>query len=166
MGDIFEVPIDESRRGFGQVIAAYQQDAYYLAIFDRAYARDRMLPDLGHVAADRIALLALSFDAKVKAGHWRVVGAQSVPDEVPLPAYTVAVGEPDDVWVEDYSGQRRRRASPGEAEFYLHRSFVAPVRLEKALRALHELEPWQDHFDDLRPDEGRTTRRAFGEGTG
>jgi hypothetical protein len=43
-----------------------------------------------------------------------------------------------------------------------NRKVVAPVRLEKALRAKHGLEPWQEAYTDLAPDETTTTARVFG----
>ena len=51
----------------------------------------------------------------------------------------------------DYSGRRRRPAQAVEAELLPNRKVVAPVRLEKALRAKHGLEPWTEDYSDLAP---------------
>ncbi|WP_284530450.1 hypothetical protein [Microbacterium sp. T2.11-28] len=40
-------------------------------------------------------------------------------------------------------------ASDLEIEQLPYRKVVAPVRLERALRAAHGLEPWLDHYDEL-----------------
>ena len=34
LGDVFTVPIDADRVGFGQVVGTYGKDAYYFAIYD------------------------------------------------------------------------------------------------------------------------------------
>ena len=82
-------------------------------------------------------------------------------EQMPLPAFKVAVGGPEDMYVEDFSGQKRRPAGQSEAELLPYRNVVAPVRLEKALRAKHGLEPWVEAYTDLAPTEGTTTARLF-----
>jgi hypothetical protein len=62
--------------------------------------------------------------------------------------------------VVDYAGERRRRATDDEAESLPFRTIVAPIRLEKALRALHDLEPWDDVYDELRPVDDDQTSAA------
>lgn len=59
-------------------------------------------------------------------------------------------------------GARRRAATPIEADALPNRKVVAPVRLEKALRALLGLEPWLDAFDELRVRGQVTTADIFG----
>ena len=85
IGDVFTVPLDEARVGLGQVVAKYERDGYYFAIFKRAYPRARV-PGAGAVAEDEVVFLALSLDAKLWVGDWRIVGRASVPVGLPLPA--------------------------------------------------------------------------------
>ena len=160
VGDVFTVPLDEQRHGFGQVVATYKKHGHYFAIFDKAYTTS-WEPVPGDIAVDRIALLALSFDAKIHVGDWKIVGNAPVVDNLPLPAYKVAIGTPDEVYVEDYSGQRQRRATRSEVDLLPYRTFVAPVRLENAFRALHGLAAWVAAFDGLVPNELTTTKRLF-----
>lgn len=161
IGDVFSVPIDEERVGFGQVVGSYKNEAHYFAVFETAYPSD-VVATASEVLTDKLAFLALSFDAKLAAGHWKIIANAPVAEGLPLPAYKEAVGSPDVVHVVDYSGERRRRASADEEWMLRNRKFVAPVRLEKALRALHGVEPWQEMFDELRPSEDVTTQRFFG----
>jgi hypothetical protein len=63
--------------------------------------------------------------------------------------------------VVDHEGVRRRRATEREVESLPFRTVVAPVRLEKALRAWRGLEPWLDAFDELRADRIVTTAQMF-----
>ena len=133
VGDVFTIPINSSRVGLGQVAATYLKDAYYFAVFDVEASPDEI--DIDDAIARPVILLALSFDAKVAAGDWTVVGRRPVRDDIPLPAVKEMVGGPKRVDVVDFSGTRRRAASDAEQEFLSYRNIVAPVRLEKALRA-------------------------------
>lgn len=159
-GDVFSVPIDDTRVGVGQVVATYGKSAYYFAIFD-SVAADSASIDLSEATQQRLVFLALSLDAKLVVGDWTIVGHQPVRADLPLPAFKEVVGGPERVDVVDYSGERRRRAQPSEAELLPNRKVVAPVRLEKALRAKHGLEPWTEAYTDLAPNESMTTAQLF-----
>ena len=163
VGDIFTIPIDEDRVGYGQIVAPFRESGghFYLAVFDGAYRRDAD-PDLEAVVGEPLVLLALSMDALLVHGHWQVVGRREVdPNEIPFPAYKEGVSPPGTFNVVDYTGERRRRASDEETESLPFRSVVAPIRLEKALRALHGIEPWDDVYDALRPVNDDQTSAAL-----
>jgi hypothetical protein len=160
VGDVFSVRIDEERFGLGQVVAVYGNNAYFFALFEPTFAQGQRL-DLEREVRAPVALLALSLDAKIAVGDWRVLGNAPVPDDMPLPAFKEMVGTPDRVDVVDYSGGRRRPARDDEAERLPNRKIVAPVRLEKALRAKHGLEPWIDAYAELEPSTITSTARLF-----
>lgn len=160
IGDVFTIPVDEIRCGVGQIVGVYGDDAYYLAVYDY------VAPQADYVDADealqaRVVFLALSLDAKLAAGHWTVVDSRAVPPSVHLPAYKEAVGGPGRIHVVDYSGAQRRPASVAEADLLPNRKIVAPVRLERALRAKHGLEPWAEAYSELAPVDCMTTERLF-----
>lgn len=159
-GDVFSVPIDDERVGVGQIVATYGKDAYYFAIFDSVAASGASI-QIDEALNERIVFIALSLDAKLAVGHWSVVGNRPVRPEMPLPAFKEAVGGPERIDVVDYSGHRRRPAQGAEAQLLPNRRVVAPVRLEKALRAKHGLEPWVEAYFDLEPHETTTTERLF-----
>jgi hypothetical protein len=71
-------------------------------------------------------------------------------DRLPWPAYKEAVA-PGAFDVVDFTGTKRRRATSDEAESLPFRAVVAPIRVERALRALHGLEEWNAAYDELRP---------------
>lgn len=160
VGDVFSVPLDDQRFGLGQVVATFGKDAYFFALFEPAFERAEE-PDLEQAVRAPVAVLALSLDAKIAAGDWVVLGNRPVADGMPLPAFKEMVGGPDRVDVVDFSGERRRRAQGEEAEWLPNRKVVAPVRLEKALKAMHGLEPWNDAYAALEPSEVATTARLF-----
>lgn len=93
-GDVFTVPIDDSRVGVGQIVGTYGKDAFYFAIFDTATPDPSSL-DLAQATQARVVFIALSLDAKLAAGHWSVVGNQPVQAGMPLPAFKEVVGSPD-----------------------------------------------------------------------
>ncbi len=63
--------------------------------------------------------------------------------------------------VVDYTGMRRRRATDVEVERLPFRTVVAPIRVEKALRALNGTEAWDEAYDELRPVDDELTAAAL-----
>jgi Immunity protein 26 len=166
VGDVFAVPIDDTRVGVGQVVATEEgDDTHYLAIFD-SVAPDLASIDIDQALQARVLFLALSFDAKLYNGDWTVVGHRPVSEEIPLPAWRETFLSGGQVDVVDYSGRRRRPASETEAELLRDQESYSPAILEDALRAKHGLEPWLERYTDLAPDETRTTARLFGSSEG
>lgn len=161
LGDIFSVPIDDSRVGVGQVVATYGKSAEYFAIFD-VVAPDPASIDIDQAIQGRVMFLALSNDAKLHAGHWTVVGNRPVAEDMPLPAWREVFPAEGRVDVVDYSGQHRRPAQDAEPEVLPDRELFAPALLEDALRAKHGLQPWLDYYSDMAPNEMTTTARLFG----
>ncbi|MDR5699479.1 Imm26 family immunity protein [Agromyces aerolatus] len=160
IGDVFVVPVGDGRAGVGQVVARYG-GAYYFAIFEVVLPLEDARQNAREALERPVLFLALSMDAKLYAGHWTVVDHATVAEGLPLPAYKVSVGTPDNVMVVDFSGSRSRPASEAEAEVLPYRDTVAPVRLEKALRAWLGLDPWLEAFDELKPAGRVTTADLF-----
>lgn len=164
-GDVFRVPIDDDRLGFGQIAASWGESGghYYFAIFDGVYLRDET-PELDAIVSAPLLLLALSMDALLFHEHWQLVGHRDFDETaIPWPAYKEGVSPPGTFDVVDHTGQRRRRATDDEAERLPFRKVVAPIRVEKALRALHGEEPWVEAYDELRPAaDGETSAALLG----
>lgn len=160
VGDVFAIPVGDGRFGFTQVVATYGGDGYYFAVFGVSTDGEGLMEQVDEALAGPLQFLALSLDAKVHAGHWEFLCHAAVPENLPLPAYKESVSSHDHVDVVDYSGTRRRRATRDEATWMPNRKVVAPVRLERALRASLGLEPWIAAYDELRPL-GPTSRDAF-----
>jgi len=159
VGDVFAIPIDESRWGAGQVVAEYGKSQIYLAAYDYLVESPTRL-DPNDVVSRPLLLLALSFDGLIYAGEWPLVGRVDVPTDMPLPAYKL--GSPDQLMVVDYSGKRERTATVVEADALPFRTTVAAVRLEKALQAIYGVGEWNPEWDELRP-QWTTTAKFFGD---
>jgi hypothetical protein len=151
VGDVFLVPTGDGRAGVGQVVATYGSHSYYFAIYEAVFPLETAADRVADALSAPVLFLALSLDAKLYVGHWTVIGHAPVADDMPFPAYKVAVAAPDNIEVIDYSGKRHRPATELEAELLPYRNTVGPVRFEKALRAWLGLDPWDEAFDELRP---------------
>lgn len=162
IGDVFVIPTGDGRGGLGQIVATYLKKSYYFVMLDWIVSEDPSEEEIAKAMSGQVLLLALSFDAKLRAGHWKIVGHAPVDPKIPLPAYKEAVGTPWTFEIVDYSGSRRRSARLDEADSIPNRSIVSAAVLEKALRAHLGLEPWHEAYDELRPEGRPTTAELFG----
>jgi len=158
VGDVFLIPVEGTTAAVGQIVATYL-NAFFLATFDGITETDA--PDVDRALASPVVFLVLALDAKLALGHWPIVARRPVADDIPLPAFKEAVGSPERIRVIDHSGTRERSATAEEARALRHRAIIAPVLLERAVRARLGLEPWLDAFDEFTPDRARTTDRLF-----
>jgi hypothetical protein len=158
-GDVFLVRVDAGRRAVGQVVGTYKRQALFMAVYGRLLHSSE---DEIHMSLESpLDFLALSFDAKIAVGDWPIVGRHPIPDHVVLPAFKEAIDTPENIYVVDASGSKRRPATPDESLRLRNRTIVAPAVLEHAIRARHGLEPWREEFDALVPDLEMTTPRLF-----
>ncbi|WP_143030251.1 hypothetical protein [Pseudonocardia oroxyli] len=150
MGDEYVSP--------AQIVADYKH-AIYLAVYERvARSREGLL---GAIVNLEVVLLGLTFDALIENGDWSPLGATEVPEGVPLPAYREAVGFPPKTFVVDHSGRRRRLATHEEELLLPTRKMVAPIRIERALRALYGFGEWSPKYDSLLPSKILTSAETF-----
>ena len=152
VGDVFSLPIDESRVGYGQVVSRWGDSGghYYFLIFGGAHEVSES-PDIDQIVREPPALLALSLDALLVHDHWKVVDHREVVDAaIPWPTYKEGAAPAGAFDVVDHAGQIRRRATTKEIADLPFRKVVAPIRLEKALKSLHGIGPWLDDYGELR----------------
>jgi hypothetical protein len=153
VGDVFAIPLNDTHVGYGQVVAE-QAPAYYMAAFDSI--DDGGQASAEAVASGRMVLLGNFFDALLKSGRWRIIGKAPLAPGIPFPAYRVVI---DGVtYVESWDWRVRRPATADDLKPLRNRANYAPIILENALRALHGMAPWSDHFDGLRIDDVRAAR--------
>ncbi|MBU4215321.1 MAG: immunity 26/phosphotriesterase HocA family protein [Actinobacteria bacterium] len=161
LGDVFAVPLDDTRAGIGQVVATYGQGAFYFAIFDLMVHPDDAINRVDEALAAPLLFLAPSLDARLPVPYLTVIGERPVREGLPLPAHREVDAE-NLVHVVDFSGRRRRPATDDEARRLQNRRFIAPLRLARAMRATAGLEPWTDSYAALIPDEELSSERLFG----
>jgi hypothetical protein len=147
VGDVFLVPLDGQRYGIGQIAGDWKGELY-IVIYDKLVFRDASTADVNGAG---LWFAALTLDAKFYHGDWPVVGnRQDNLQDLPQPWFKVGVD--GETHIESRDRLATRRATSAEAAFLLHRTVVAPIRVENALKALHGLGEWHPRFDDLRAD--------------
>jgi hypothetical protein len=145
VGDVFLVPIDGSRWGAGQIAGNWKGELYII-IFDAIYNEDNIDPE--RIVAAKPLLAALSLDAKLHHGDWRIIGNVTANlGRIPQPVFKV--NQDGAVFVESRDRSATRPGSSAETEALRLRTIVAPVRLENALKAHNGIGDWKPRYDDL-----------------
>ncbi|GAA0564068.1 Imm26 family immunity protein [Rhizomicrobium electricum] len=148
IGDVFTVPIDSTKLGIGQIIADWRGELY-IVIFDAVRPSGTVDPQ--SVVTETPLFAALSLDAKIYNGDWHVIGnVCSNLKSFAQPVFKVNQG--GQTFLESRDRSVLRPASHAEAQTLRFRTVVAPVRLEKALKANFGQGNWSEKFDELRYD--------------
>lgn len=160
VGDVLAIPLSDDEVGVGYVVAEYGEAyAFYVMLYPKTYPSTDAIDE--RATGDTPVMYGLTYDSKVFVGHWTVVG-NVPPDVTALPLPAAKVGMRGETWVEDYTGSQRRIATAEERELLRFRTVVAPMRLEKALRAYAGLAEWSPVFDEMRvPDPPLQSRTYF-----
>lgn len=165
-GTVFAMPLNEGRRGIGQVVHRLGDcdRPFYVAVFDGLHEDDGVDDALSQPPI----LVALTMDALLNHKIWPVLGWREIAlERFMLPAYREDTADPHSAVVVDHSGQRGKPAAPELADRLRYLTVVAPIRVDKAFRALHGDGDWDDIYDELRPPEpDLTTGSIFGSGGG
>lgn len=155
-GDVFQIPLDSDRVAYGIVVDGQSPNPIFVAVFGEAHPSDSDVP-LSEIEGAEPALVALTLDAKIWHGHWPVVGSAAVDrSRFPFPCFKQAVGSVENIQVFSYDGQRHREASREEIVALDYRRTYAPIVVEKAVRALHGIQPWEERFQRLRTEDVRS----------
>ncbi len=146
MGDVFVIPISDSLMGIGQVIDVLQHELYLVVFEETRDASDS--PRADEVCGCKPLFSTLSLDAKLWNGDWKIIGnCRRNVATIAKPLFKVLIS--DIMYVESYRGSQRRPAREDEIEKLRNRTTVAPIRLEKALRAWLGLAEWNPMYEEL-----------------
>lgn len=146
VGDVFLLAIDDSRFGLGQIAGDWKGELYVI-IYDAVYGIGEVDPN--SVLSEKPLFAALSLDAKIHHGDWRIIGnVLENLDRIPQPVFKV--NQDGKVFIESRDRSVSRLASSSEAEALRLRTVVAPVRLENALKAHNGVGDWNPRYDELR----------------
>lgn len=158
VGDVFQIPIDETRIGYGQVVLQPEKHVLFICVFATTTRLGAMF-DLEEVVRSEILLAGNTFDAKFNHGHWTIVGniTSNLP-RVVLPNYKHGMGER--TIVETLDRSRQRHATKEELELLPFRTYTAPVGFELALKAIAGVGPWQPAYDELKYDYQRRSSKV------
>jgi hypothetical protein len=148
VGDVFLIQIDRSRFGLGQIIGDWKGELY-VVIYDAVHTTETVDPK--SVFFEKPLFAALTLDAKIHHGDWRIIG--NVPENLDrLPQPVFKVNRNGQIFLESRDRSVSRPASDSEEKALRLRTVVAPVRLENALKAHNGVGVWNPRFDELRAD--------------
>mgnify|MGYP000097272378 CR=1 FL=1 len=148
-GDVFLISIDNTQVGLGQIVDVLPSELY-VVIYENAWNASSP-PCPQDVVGLEPLFAALTLDAKLYHGDWKIIGnvTNNLVD-IKRPLSKVRIS--NETYIESHDGSWSRCATPDEAEQLTFRKTVAPVRLEKALRAYYGLLEKHPAYDELRYD--------------
>lgn len=150
-GDVFEMPLDDGRLGYGVVIVG--GGVLYVIIL-RTLHSHRPRPEVLH--ADPIALVGWTMDALIYHGRWSIVfSGYPSREDVPYPNWKVRVhdsAKQTSIQTTDFTGRVLGPATPEEIELLDNQSSRSPIAYQDALEALHRIRPWRPDYDRLTPE--------------
>jgi len=147
IGDIFKINISIDLFGYGQIIDIPNKESLTVVIFD--YTDDGIHEtNFSKVINSEILFFAQTFDALFFHKRWIIVSnlSNNIKDII-LPKFKL--GTKNECILEDYFKNKIRSLTPEEFDLYNYRQYVAPVRLENALKAFKLGLPWKEHFDSI-----------------
>jgi hypothetical protein len=148
IGDIFTIPITDTRIGIGKIINRPNKDSLLIVVYDVTLDKN-IIPGLKELCDNDILLLGHTLDAKLYHKHWAVIGNYTENiTEIYLPYYKLGT-PPSDIYIVNYKGECLRRATIKEFDALDYQSIVAPIRYEKALKAHFNLLDWDESYDAL-----------------
>lgn len=145
VGDVFSIPLGGSVHGVGAVAARWKSELY-VVVFSETVAEVKTLADL---SIDEFTPLfaSSSLDAKIWHGHWPIVKRGESLIGIQQPIYKVQ--EPSGWVVESFDRSLRAVVEESVAAGLRFRKCVAPIRLERGLRAHVGDGEWLPVYDDL-----------------
>lgn len=150
VGDVFQIPIDDARIGYGQVVLKPEKPVLFICVF-AATTPPGTLPDLSEIVRSDILLAGSTFDALFRHGRWTVVGnVASNLASIALPVYKSGMG--DTAVVETLDRSRRRRATKEEERSLPFRTYSAPILFEDAIKAIGGIGAWLPEYDEMKYD--------------
>jgi hypothetical protein len=145
-GDVFLIPLDDTRVSLGQVVDVLPNELYLVAFGGSWQALSP--PLVNEVLGKEPRFSTLSLDAKLWNGDWPIIGntTENLPN-IRLPLFKVRSS--GCVLVEKHDGSKSRIATSNEELLLRFRATVSPIRLENAVKADQGIKDWNTAFDEL-----------------
>ena len=143
IGDIIAIPVQDGQFATAQILK--KTKLLYLAVFS---GLQEDLLDCNGIAEKSITLVGWTMDAKLYHGDWKIVGNCDLKEPNML-RRDYLIEYSGDQWVQDFDGNLVRIASDEDKRRLFPKSSYSPVRLERAIRAFNNIEPWSDDYNDL-----------------
>lgn len=147
-GDIFNIKISSTNFAMGQIINL-SKDGLTIIVFEGLYPSS-IIPNFTELVNENILLFANTFDAKFYHKHWEIIGNYILNlNDIKLPVYKL--GTDEDLRYEDFFMKpiSDKTLFLNCKEKIGYRNFVAPVRIENAIKAYYKLIDWNDDYEKL-----------------
>jgi hypothetical protein len=149
-GDIFRMQISEASSAIGQIVSTAQKGSLTIIVFEGLYEAN-VMPSPAEVTKDDILFFANTFDAKFYHKHWIVMGNYTANlGSIKLPIYKL--GTEDALRYEDFFMKpiaNESLPSISERNKVDYRNYIAPVRVENAVKGFYKLLDWSEDYDKL-----------------
>tara|TARA_R110002072_G_scaffold100824_2_gene222163 strand:- start:260 stop:775 length:516 start_codon:yes stop_codon:yes gene_type:complete len=150
-GDIFTIPIDDERLGYGQIIEIPDSHSFMIAVFDIETTSNESISSI-EIVEKEILLMGYTLDAKLYHKHWVIVDnyCENLKN-IELPYFKLGT-PPGEIFLTDYNGVRLRECTIEEFNNLIYQPTVAPVSYENALKSIKGVGEWKEHYNKLRID--------------
>jgi len=147
-GDVFAIPIDDDKEGFGQIVLVPNKSNFIVVVFERSYRRNHR-PAFEEIVNDKILLLGYTMDALFYHKKWQMIGnITSNLKTIKLPYYKL--GTAPNCKLVNYEGKTIGKISRDIFDKLNYQKVVAPIRYENALKAFYDIGEWRQDYDELR----------------
>jgi len=143
-GDLFSIELEQSYC-LG-IVADKWNDELYIVIFREKFDRPIDSEQID-IAVLTPVLASSSLEAKIWHGHWPIIKRNYETINIMKPIYKVGVN--GELIAESFDRKKRKLIDKVTEEKLRFRKGVAPVRLEKAIKAYHGIGEWDPIYDQL-----------------
>lgn len=148
-GDLFKMQISESSYAIGQILSIPKKDSLTVIVFEGLY-NTTSSPNPDEITQEQILFLANTFDAKFYHKHWVIFA--NYPNNlhnIGLPIYKL--GTENSPQYEDFFQNQlpSNTINSIEKDKIGYRNYVAPIRVENAVKAFYKIEEWKTDYDKL-----------------
>ncbi|GAA4462075.1 hypothetical protein GCM10023093_07940 [Nemorincola caseinilytica] len=148
-GDLFTLRVSDSNYAIGQIRCILNKESLTVVIFKGLQGITSPI-DPKEIIKNDVLFFANTFDAKFYHKHWIVfANIQTNLEGIRLPVYKL--GTDDMPQYEDFfqNPLPSTAIKSFEKDKISYRNYVAPVRVEKAVKAYYNLEEWNTDYDKL-----------------
>jgi len=151
LGDVISIPLSDDLFGFGQIVGEYEKKSggFLVAIFDfKSTILEKV--ELSKVCYSDIIFLGFTFDAKLYHKHWSIMGNYTENiSAIKKPYYRLGT-PPDEIYLIDADNNRVAEIPEDIFNELEHKTEIAPVRYENALKAYFGLQEWKaEDYDKI-----------------
>ncbi|WP_169472389.1 Imm26 family immunity protein [Pedobacter hiemivivus] len=136
-GDVFTVPIDETTKGYGQIVKIPNKSKLLICVFEGRWDINEE-QEISKMVKQPILFLGFTSDALLFHRKWVIIGniTTNLPS-ITMPLFKLAF--PPETKLVNYKLEILRKATPLEDKLLPFQSSNSPIGYQKALQAYYDL---------------------------